>query len=224
MTRTLRFLCAFLFLGTTACSLVLSASSTLAKAHAVHVPDGAVWSAVGVLEMVSLAATLRWLTATTRRGQVEAWVISGLVLLVTGVAGCAAYGWFGLVAPAGVVACVYMVHATLADAKEVEEAEAAAAPTEVFDVVPPEHAPTETIAKPELVAMTVKPKALEPATVPSALEDIDSSIVERALTLLAENPKVGRPRLRAELGVTDHTAKRLLAALRPVKAVEEESA
>jgi hypothetical protein len=204
VNRIVRSICAALFLGTTACSLVLSASSTLAKAAAVHVPGAALWSAVGVLELVSLAGTLRWLTATTARGRVHAMVVVAAVAVVTGVAGVAVYGWFGLVAPIAIVATIHMVHETLADTET--PARTSEPVTEVIPVTEPE---TVAIEQPE------------PATTPSALDGVDALTVYNAQALLAANPKMGRPRLKAELGVTDHTAKRLLAALRPVKAVEE---
>lgn len=113
--RAVQLSCAALFLGTTFCSLWLSASSTLNKAELVHVPAGAVWSAVGVLELVSLAGTMRWLIARNRRGRVHAIAVVAAVAVVTGFAGWAAYGWFGLVAPIAVVATIHMVHETLDD-------------------------------------------------------------------------------------------------------------
>lgn len=119
--RLIRFACAALFAGTTACSLVLSASSTMDKAANSHVPGAILWSSVGVLELVSLAGTLRWLTASTIRGRRHAVVIVSAAAAVTGFAGWAAYGWFGLVAPIAVVATIHMVSETLSDPGVVTE-------------------------------------------------------------------------------------------------------
>lgn len=118
VNRAVRLACAALFAGTTACSLILSASSTMAKATAVHVPSAIVWSAVGVLELVSLAGTLRWLTASTARGRAHAIVVVVLAALVTAQAGWSAYGWWGAIAPLAVVVTIHMVNETLADADQ----------------------------------------------------------------------------------------------------------
>jgi hypothetical protein len=150
--------CAALFAATNLCSLVLSASSTLAKAEAVGVPGSAVWSAVGVLELVSLAGTLRWLTATTKRGRLHAVVVVGLVAVVTGVAGWAAYGWFGLVAPLAVIATLHMIVETLNDL--------AATPDEQDnqddqDNLEPQWGPPAAVTTPALEPEPVRPQ-LEP--------------------------------------------------------------
>lgn len=181
MNRWITLACAALFAATNLCSLVLSASSTLAKAEAVGVPGAALWSAVGVLELVSLAGTLRWLTATTKRGRLHAVVVVGLVAVVTGVAGWASYGWFGLVAPVAVVLTLHMIVETLGDL---------ATPVTSNDQ------PSTTVDQ----ARTTEPEAAEFFAEPSEPvvgldpdDDIDWSMSER--------------RLAARLGVSRHTAR-----------------
>lgn len=144
MNRWITLACAALFAATNLCSLVLSASSTLAKAEAVGVPGAALWSAVGVLELVSLAGTLRWLTATTKRGRLHAVVVVGLVAVVTGVAGWASYGWFGLVAPVAVVLTLHMIVETLNDltAPVTSDGQARATESETAEFFPELSEPT----------------------------------------------------------------------------------
>lgn len=115
MNRTIRFACAGLFAGTTTCSLIFSASATMAKAASVHVPAGVVWSAVGFLELLSLAGTLRWLTASTPAGRTHAIVVVALAAAVTAQFGWSFYGWVGALAPVAVVLTLHMIDETLRD-------------------------------------------------------------------------------------------------------------
>jgi hypothetical protein len=116
VNRVVRLACAVLFAGTTACSLIFSASATMSKAASVHVPSGVVWSAVGFLELLSLAGTLRWLTARTARGRAHAIVVVALAAAVTAQFGWTFYGWVGTLAPLAVVGTIHMVVETLNDA------------------------------------------------------------------------------------------------------------
>lgn len=180
MTRVVRIACAVLFLGTTLCSLVLSASSTLTKAELVHVPGGALWSAVGVLELVSLAGTLRWLTASTARGRAHAIVVVAAVATVTSFAGWAAYGWLGLVAPIAVVATIHMVHETLTDLES-----------------PAEWPLAEPWGGPDAVADTVPAVVTEPDTGTDDA-DIDWSLSERKLAMALGITRHAARQLKAE--------------------------
>lgn len=139
MSRAVRILCATLFLGTTTCSLIFSASATIAKAASVHVPPGVTWSAIGFLELLSLAGTMRWLTATTSRGRTHAVLIVAAVAAVTAQAGWSFYGWWGVLAPLAVVGTVHMVAETLRDVRPEPE------PATVRTVV---QAPVAPSAKP----------------------------------------------------------------------------
>lgn len=172
--HVVQLLCAALFVGTTFCSLWLSASSTLHKAELVHVPSGAVWSAVGVLELVSLAGTMRWLIARNRRGRVHAIGVVAAVAVVTGFAGWAAYGWFGLVAPIAVVATIHMVHETLDDLAPAEQRWGGpdeVAPIAVEASTPPALEPSTA---PEIEAGKTAEDDPETAPVPVRLHAVDS--------------------------------------------------
>lgn len=162
MNRFVRITCAVLFAGTTTCSLILSASSTMAKATAVHVPPAIVWSAVGVLELVSLAGTLRWLTATTARGRAHAIVVVALAALVTAQAGWSAYGWWGALAPVAVVATIHMISETLSDSDQSTVVETT---TPVEQPIEPTEPPVEPVV------------GLDPA------HDVDWSLSERQLAM-----------------------------------------
>jgi hypothetical protein len=206
---------------------VLSATATLALARDAGVSPAVSPFLVFMVEVVSLAATLLAIFSTVSKLRIRAMVLVVGATLVALVAGWRHYGGVGLLAG---VFLVFLIHLAseawleLRDRKRQDvEAEAARADTELIPVARAEATPNPT----PTVALTVRkpePQPESPATVPSALDDFDALTVYRAQALLAENPKVGRPRLKAELGVTDHAAKRLLAALRPVRPVEEESA
>lgn len=204
---------------------VLSASATLALAARYHVPADVSPFLIAMVEVVSLAATLLAIFSVEARLRRQAMALIIAATAVAMIAGWQRYDWVGLLAGVFMVFLLHLASKAWLELRERQAPPAASEPaTEIIEAqlteqvaaerVEPHSAETEVFAK-------VEPEPEPPATIPSALDDLDALTVYRAQALLAENPKMGRPRLKAELGITDHTAKRLLAALRPVRPVEE---
>lgn len=202
---------------------VLSATATLALARDAGVSPAVSPFLVFMVEVVSLAATLLAIFSTVSKLRIRAMVLVVGATLVALVAGWRHYGGVGLLAGVFLVFLIHLASEAWLELRtrkrQDAETKVAQAPTELIPVVKP-----EALSEPATEAVPAAKPEPEVATVPSVLDDFDALTVCRVQALLAENPKVGRPRLKAELDVTDHAAKRLLAALRPVKAVEEESA
>lgn len=108
-----------LFLGTTTCSLVMSANATMTYATSHAVPVAIQWAPVGILELVQVAGTIWWLSST-------GWSRLGAVLMVSGtsavtaVMSCELYGWVGLIAPVGMVATIHAIACVVRPPREVQ--------------------------------------------------------------------------------------------------------
>jgi hypothetical protein len=88
-------------------ALTLSASSTLRLADRAGVQN-VQFASIAVLELAAIVGTLMWLRATTTRGRIEAAALVVGSSVVTAVGGLGAYGLFGLVGPAFLVASVHV--------------------------------------------------------------------------------------------------------------------
>lgn len=89
-------------------ALALSAAATISKVARHGVPGVVQPAAVAMLEVVSIAATLLAIFATTKRLRDRAMAVLIATSAVQLFAGWSAYGWVGLIAPALAVALVHL--------------------------------------------------------------------------------------------------------------------
>lgn len=157
------------------CALALSASSTVALAAGAGVPGWAHPAAVGLLEVASVAGTWIWMTDARLRAEAAAVVL--VASAVTGVGGVIAYGWFGVVAPLGLVITVHLMARAWSEPGPDRSAEPG--PAAQLDVVaePEPDAPTETA--PDLARPPVPPTSVAPRPVVRLSRSDEAVLVDR---------------------------------------------
>lgn len=187
-----------------AAALILSATATTGLATRSGVTTSIAWATPLMLEIVSLVGTLLWVLVRRRSLRRDAIAVTLAASAVALVAGLAAYGLFGLIAPCALVATVHLASRAWREDWDDDAQPATSEPPTVADLVAADAAP----AGPP-----------EPQHQLPAVPGVDDATVAAAAALLARDPATGRPRLIAELLVTDHQARKLLTALRPVQAV-----
>lgn len=178
------------------CALVLSASSTIALAARVGVPGFAHPFAVGLLEVASVAGTWIWLTEPRLR--IEAAAVVGLASLVTGIGGVAAYGWFGIVAPVGLILTVHLLARAWTRPKAVPASPVVQATTEI----------STDLTEPITISYLNEVTELHPAPEEQAEDQEAEDPLGRVRQIVARGG--GRGTVAAELDITPAQARTLI--------------
>ncbi|MFE7203812.1 hypothetical protein ACFU8R_26445 [Pseudonocardia alni] len=190
------------------CALVLSSSSTFALAARVGVPGWAHPFAVGLLEVVAVAGT--WIWMTDPRLRLEAAAAVGMASTVTGIGGVAAYGWFGIVAPLGLIVTVHLI------ARAWTERRPAVESTSVVPASTETQAITDTQVSTEVMAGQIAIGYLDDVTeqhrAGEGVESLEDEELAGVRRIVARGR--GRGTVAAELGVTPARARVLIDRVR----------
>ena len=190
------------------CALVLSSSSTFALAARVGVPGWAHPFAVGLLEVVAVAGT--WIWMTDPRLRLEAAAAVGMASAVTGIGGVAAYGWFGIVAPLGLIVTVHLI------ARAWTERRPAVESTSVVPASPGTQAITDNQVSTEATAGQIAIGYLDDVTeqhrAGEGVESVEDEELAGVRRIVARGR--GRGTVAAELGVTPARAGVLIDRVR----------
>lgn len=197
------------------CALVLSASSTVALAARVGVPGWAHPFAVGLLEVVAVAGT--WIWMTDPRLRLEAAAAVGMASTVTGIGGVAAYGWFGIVAPLGLIVTVHLIARAWTDPRPAGEPPSVVPASTENHVTTDTQVATDSQVPTEITAGQIAIGYLDDVTdqhpVPEGagtVEDVEELAEVRRIVARGR----GRGTVAAELGVTPARARVLIDRVR----------
>lgn len=191
------------------CALVLSASSTVALAARVGVPGWAHPFAVGLLEVVAVAGT--WIWMTDPRLRLEAAAAVGMASTVTGIGGVAAYGWFGIVAPLGLIVTVHLIARAWTEPRPAWEPSSVVPASTEVQVSTESPVPTEIA--PEQIAIGYLDDVTDQHPVPEGAGTVeDAEELAEVRRIVARGR--GRGTVAAELGVTTARARVLIDRVR----------
>jgi hypothetical protein len=184
------------------CSLILSATATVALAASAGVPGWAHLAAVGVIEVVLTVGTWLWISDPELRREAAGAVV--LASAVAGYAGVHAYGAFGLVGPVSAIVTTHLV-ARAWRRKETPVQDPGAHRAAACRLDSTEGAGTAGLTpRPD----PAPPMALDAGLEPTAPADEEDPQLAQVRAIVAKGG--GRGTVADELGVTPNQARSLI--------------